>query len=208
MTELLNILIVEDNEDDAGLLLMTLNRSPLKFVSKVVHTREDYEHALTDFRPHLILSDYSLPSFDGLSAYFLKEKTLPDIPFIMVSGTIGEENAVELIKTGITDYAIKDKLFVLPSKITRALKEYEEKKAKAKADKAFKDQHQKLLEIAFLQAHQVRRPIATIQGLISLFDLNDPGEPVNAEIVSKLRIAVKEFDDIIREIVRKTNEII
>ncbi|HEY5406200.1 MAG TPA: hybrid sensor histidine kinase/response regulator [Ginsengibacter sp.] len=130
MISKLRILILEDNQNDADLLNHELNKSGLSFASETVQTRKKFEHALEHFAPDLIISDYSLPSFDAVTAFDIKQNKFPHIPFIIVSGIIGEENAVELIKKGVTDYAPKDKLFTLPQKINRALKETEERKEK------------------------------------------------------------------------------
>jgi signal transduction histidine kinase len=130
MIALLKILIVEDNPDDADLLQRELTKSGLLFTARIVQAREGFEQALRDFGPDIILSDYALPRFDAVAAFRIKQNVVPHIPFIIVSGTIGDENAVELIKTGITDFVPKDKLFTLSQKIGRALKDTEEKKEK------------------------------------------------------------------------------
>jgi YesN/AraC family two-component response regulator len=148
-----------------------------------------------------------MPGFDGLSAFHIKQDIMPDVPFIIISGAIGEENAIELIKAGVTDYALKDKLFTLGFKISRALRESEEVRKKKEEGERLLQQHRRLMEIAFLQSHQVRRPVATILGLINLFNANGPGNPQNAEIVEKLVIASKELDSVIKDIVQKTNQI-
>ena len=203
----LKILILEDTLSDVDLLKRELKKSDLNFIFEIVQTRETFENALDSFNPDLILSDFNLPSFDGLSAFHIKQKKSPEIPFIIVSGAIGEEKAVELIKNGVTDYTQKDKLFTLNQKITRALKEVEEKKEKKNADEKINQQHKKLLEVAFLQSHQIRRPVADILGLIAAFDLKNPADPENSEIISRLKITAEDLDNIIREIVKKTNEI-
>jgi PAS domain S-box-containing protein len=141
----LRILIVEDNESDADLLNRELQKSSLLFISQTVETREKFEHALHSFIPDIILSDYSLPSFDAESAFDIKQKLLPHIPFIIVSGVIGEENAVELIKKGITDYTQKSKLFTLSQKIIRALKELKEKQEKEIITEKVKIQAEELI---------------------------------------------------------------
>jgi CheY-like chemotaxis protein len=207
MNEEPKILILEDNPDDIHLLLRELERQDLHFIKHVVSNKPDYISALREFRPDLILSDYSLPGFDGLTAYHIMREVLPDVPFIITSGAIGEENAIELIKAGVTDYALKDKLFVLGSKIRRALKEAEEVRLKKAESERLRRQHQRLLEIAFLQSHQVRRPVATILGLLSLFTSGEPDNPLNAEVIERLKVASKELDAVVQEIVRKTNEI-
>ncbi len=130
MVSNLRILILEDNQNDADLLLRELKKSGLSFTSQIVQTRKEYENALEYSAPDIILSDYSLPEFDAVTAFRIKQNKYPYIPFIIVSGIIGEENAVELIKNGVTDYAPKDKLFTLTQKISRALKDTEERNEK------------------------------------------------------------------------------
>ncbi|WP_457289590.1 ATP-binding protein [Pedobacter sp. UYP24] len=125
---MLRILILEDNETDADLINRELQKSGLQFTSKIVHTRTGFETLLEDFQPNLILSDYSMPSFDAATAFKIKQQKHAHVPFIIVSGTIGEENAVELIKQGVTDYISKQKLFTLSTKIDRALKDVEHEK--------------------------------------------------------------------------------
>jgi DNA-binding NtrC family response regulator len=203
----LKILILEDNSSDVNLVLHELRKAEFNFTSAVVQTQAGFENALQRFIPDIILSDYSLPSFDGVTAFHIKQNTIPDIPFIIISGTIGEENAVELIKNGVTDYVLKDKLFTLATKITRALKDVEEKKEKTITDKKLKAQHDQLFEIAFLQSHQVRGPLTNILGLFSLFKFDNPSDPLNGEIICKLKIVAESFDKVIHDILEKTSEI-
>lgn len=207
MPDKIKILILEDIQSDAELILRELKKSGLIFSPEIVQTRETYENALDNFKPDIILSDYILPSFDGVTAFHIKQKKHSDIPFIIVSGTIGEENAVELIKNGVTDYALKDKLFSLTPKITRALKDVDNIKAKRIVDEKLKTQNEKLFKIAFLQSHQMRVPVAHILGLYNLFNFDNPSDPINAEILNKLKITAESLDNIIRDIMQKTSEI-
>ncbi|HEV7620172.1 MAG TPA: ATP-binding protein [Flavisolibacter sp.] len=126
----LKILILEDNLIDADLIQRQLKKSGLSFTSEIAQTRKKFESALQNFNPDIILSDYSLPGFDAVSAFRIKQNKFPEVPFIIVSGIIGEENAVELIKEGVTDYAPKNRLISLAQKITRALKDREESNEK------------------------------------------------------------------------------
>lgn len=137
MSKEIKILLVEDNETDVQLLQRELKKMELNFITEVVQTREAFEVALDKFDPDIILSDYSLPSFDGVSAFRIRQNKKPLVPFLIISGAIGEENAVELIKNGVTDYAPKDKLFTLGPKIIRALKEAEEKKENKETNERF-----------------------------------------------------------------------
>lgn len=115
------ILIVEHDQDDIALLLHELKKAHFNFEWEIAADEKSYVMALKNFEPELILSDYTMPGFGGVAAFEIKQKMAIMIPFIIVSGTIGEEEAVELIKTGITDYALKDKLFTVIPKIKRAL---------------------------------------------------------------------------------------
>jgi DNA-binding NtrC family response regulator len=207
MTDNFKVLIIEDNQSDIDLLQRELKKNGLIFISEVVQTRESFEHALVNFIPDIILSDYSLPSFDGVTAFNIKQIKSPDIPFIILSGTIGEERSVELIRDGITDYALKDKLFSLTPKIHRALKDAEEKREKKCIDEELKTQYDKLLKIAFLQSHQVRVPIANILGLFNLFNFEDPSDPGNGQVLHMLKLVAESLDKTIHKIVKNTSEI-
>jgi signal transduction histidine kinase len=140
-------------------------------------------------------------------AFQIKQKKFPHIPFIIVSGVIGEEKAVELIKDGVTDYVLKDKLFTLSSKIARALKDDAETKEKKRIDLKLKAQYENLLEIALMQSHQVRGPITRIIGLSRLFKFDEPAHPLNGEIVSRMKAVAVSLDKLIHKIVQKTSEI-
>jgi len=204
MADPFKILIVEDNPSDADLLQRELKKSGFNFTAQVVETRKSFETALKSFRPDIIVSDFRLPAFDGVTAFNIKQNKSPETPFIIVSGTLGEERSVELIRSGVTDYAIKDRLFSLSPKITRALKDAQEKKEKRIIDEELKAQYDKLLRIAFLQSHQVRVPIANILGLIDLFEFDNPSDPINGTILNKLKTVAESLDIIIQEIVQNT----
>jgi DNA-binding NtrC family response regulator len=207
MTDNIRVLILEDNESDADLLRREMKRSGLDFTSEIVQTRESFEIALESFYPDIILSDYSLPSFDGVTAFAITQHTLPDIPFIIVSGTIGEERSIELIKNGITDYALKDNLFSLTPKIIRALKDAKETKKKRVTEEELKKQYESLLKIAFMQSHQVRVPVANILGLFNLFEFDDPSDPINGKVLHMLKLVAESLDKTIHEIIENTHEI-
>ncbi|BCS54807.1 EAL domain-containing protein [Geobacter sp. SVR] len=123
----LRILILEDSATDAELVQHALRREGFTFDMRRVETGEEFGAALLDYGPGLILSDYSLPSFDGLTALRLAQETLPDVPFIFISGTLGEERAIEILKMGATDYVLKDRLSRLAPIVHRALQEARER---------------------------------------------------------------------------------
>jgi two-component system sensor histidine kinase UhpB len=142
----IKVLILEHDENDLELLLYELKKGGLDFESKMVETKDQFSQALVDYSPDIILSDYSLPGFDGVTAFHLKQQICPDVPFIIVSGTIGEENAVELIRNGVTDYALKDKLFTVIPKIRRAIKETNERREKTIAEQNLRKSERQLAE--------------------------------------------------------------
>lgn len=123
---LLKIILVEDCPTDADLIAAELKKSSIHFTMEVTDTIRGFESLLENFKPDIILSDYSLPGFDALDIFQIKGDKNCNAPFIIVSGVIGEENAVQIIKTGVTDYVLKDKLFTLNQKIERAIKEAED----------------------------------------------------------------------------------
>lgn len=146
MNDNLKILILEDNEYDADLIQRELIKSGFRFTSEIVQTRESYESALDSFKPDMILSDFSLPSFDGFAAFRIKQKISPDIPFIIVSGTIGEENAVELLKQGATDYVFKD-LGRLSLAVRRALEEVAQQRERKRAEEALQNSREDIYRL-------------------------------------------------------------
>ena len=144
MNKDLSILIVEDVPTDAELIKFELREAGVTFSARCVATKLSFLKALDDFCPDLILSDYSLPSFDGISALKIALSKCPDIPFIFVSGALGEETAIELLKQGATDYVLKSRLSRLAPAVARALQEVEERRERKAAEEALKKREQAL----------------------------------------------------------------
>lgn len=134
MNRELRILILEDDAVDAKLIEQELMRSKLAHSSRVVMTEQDFLAGLEYHRPDIILADYKVPGFDGLAALAVARKKCPDVPFIFVSGVMGEELAVEALKSGATDYVIKDKLGRLTPAILRALREVQERSERRRSE--------------------------------------------------------------------------
>lgn len=141
MKKKLKILILEDVEFDAELIEYELRREGIKFLSKRVDTKEKFVKELEELKPDLILADHSLPKFDGISALKIANERCPYIPFLFVSGKIGEEFAVNALKQGATDYIFKNNLSKLVPAIQRALEEYNEKIEREKAQKSLRKAH-------------------------------------------------------------------
>ncbi|GEM_PF-441380 len=134
MNRELRILILEDDTVDAKLIEQELLRSKLGHSSRVVMTEQDFLAGLEYHQPDIILADYKVPRFDGLTALAVARRKCPEVPFIFVSGVMGEELAVEALKSGATDYVIKDKMGRLTPAILRALREVQERSERKRSE--------------------------------------------------------------------------
>jgi two-component system sensor histidine kinase UhpB len=143
MTQELRILIVEDLASDAELMAFELRRAKLPAVTRRADNEADFLREVAQFHPHLILSDYRLPSLDGLRALALAQEHCPDLPFIFVSGAIGEEVAIDSLKRGATDYVLKDRLLRLVPAVTRALREAAERQERRQAEADLRESEQR-----------------------------------------------------------------
>jgi two-component system, cell cycle sensor histidine kinase and response regulator CckA len=123
----LHILQLEDDPHDAALVLSTLEAEGINCAVTCVQYRDDYVAAIERGGMDLIISDYSLPAFDGLSAVALLRAKSAELPFILVSGTLGEEVAIDSLKSGATDYVLKDHLSRLAPAVRRAMQEVDER---------------------------------------------------------------------------------
>lgn len=130
----LRILLLEDNAPHAELVDHFLRESGLEFALTRVETREAFEEQLDRRAPDMILSDYALPSFDGYAALAIAKKKAPNTPFIFVTGTMGEEVAIETLKSGATDYVLKTRLARLGPAVQRALREAADRRERQRAE--------------------------------------------------------------------------
>ena len=144
MSPPLRVLIVEDSEDDVLLLLRELRRGGYQPAHERVETPEGMEAALEKGMWDLVVSDHSMPHFNSSAALkMLREKGYPDLPFIIVSGRIGEDVAVEAMKAGAQDYIMKDNLARLTSAIERELREAEGRRERRRAEEALREAEEK-----------------------------------------------------------------
>src|SRR5215813_2836383 len=146
MTSPLHVLHLEDNANDAELIQAALDSECIVSDVARVETRVDFLAALEQGGFDVVLADYTLPSFDGLSALNLARETCPDVPFIFVSGTLGEEVAIEALKIGATDYVLKERLSRLGPSVRRALREAKERDDRKRAE-ALLSGEKRLLEM-------------------------------------------------------------
>jgi signal transduction histidine kinase len=140
------VLHLEDTPLDAGLIRCTLGDEGIDCELALVRTKETFEHAITENHFDLILSDYAIPGYDGLSALAFVRKTQSGVPFIFVSGKLGEEQAVNSLKSGATDYVLKNRLNRLAPAVRRALSEAEAQIQRKQAEEAVHELSTRLLK--------------------------------------------------------------
>jgi DNA-binding NtrC family response regulator len=142
----LHILHLEDDPNDVTLVQSTLEAGGISCMINCVQTRDDFMAALKPGGIDLILSDFSLPAFDGLSALKIAHARCPDVPFILVSGILGEERAIDALKSGATDYVLKQRLSRLVPAVRRAMQEVEERVKRILAERT-RDEYSRKLQI-------------------------------------------------------------
>jgi len=130
----LHILLLEDAPTDAELIERELRKTGLNFILMRVESREAFARALENFLPDIVLSDYNLPGFSGLSALEMVKRDYPEIPVIMVTGALSDQEAVNLLQAGANDYALKDRLARLAPAVQHALLVKEDNKARKFAE--------------------------------------------------------------------------
>jgi PAS domain S-box-containing protein len=168
MAEPLRILILEDNPADAELIQFELQDAGFIFTPKVVMAKEDFIRELQEFSPDLILSDYDLPKYNGALALAEARRRRPDTPFILVTGAVTEDRAIEILTQGAKDYVLKSRLQQrLAPAVQRALEEAAEHRARKKAEKDLREAHRTLERQVIEQTEALRKA----EGLYhSLFD--------------------------------------
>lgn len=207
MNKELHILMLEDSSIDAELIERSLKKNNISFISKRVETREDFIKELRDFVPDLILSDFKLPAFDGLEALKIVKNDFPDIPFILVTGALGEERAVEVLKSGASDYVLKENLSRLPHAAMTAIREAQdglelklaEERLKQyaaeleRANKELKRLDEIKSEFVSIASHELRTPLASIKNAVQLILRGKTGE-INENQARFLQMAERNID--------------
>jgi signal transduction histidine kinase len=174
----LRVLLLEDAPTDAELVERELQRAGLKVTTRRVDSHDDFVRALEEFAPDLVLSDFALPHYSGQDGLALVRARDAELPFIFVSGAIGEDVAVEMMKSGATDYVLKDRLASLPMKVDRALREAAERRELLAAEARLRAKEEELRamtgqlwqtaklatmgELAASVAHELNNPLTTV----------------------------------------------
>jgi len=194
MAEHLRILILEDNPTDAELIQFELEEAMLVFTARVVMTEKDYVREIQDFCPDIILSDYDLPTYNGSLALAEARRRCPDTPFILVTGAIVEDRAIEILTQGAKDYVLKTRLQQrLAPAVRRALAEAEEHKERKKAEQELRAAS--LYSRTLIEANL--DPLVTISSEGKVMDVNKATEDIMG--VPRERIIGSDFSDYFTE---------
>ncbi|MEP6735107.1 MAG: HAMP domain-containing sensor histidine kinase [Chryseolinea sp.] len=208
MKKHLRILVLEDMEDDLELIEYILSDAHLDFTTKRVDNRDDFVTALTKGHLDVILSDHSLPQFNSEEALAIYRESGLKIPFILVTGAVSEEFAVNSLKQGADDYVLKSNLTRLPSAIVNAVKQREAEVAKLLANDAMRKQYDELMKInkeldsfVYSVSHNLRAPLRSVLGLINLARLEDEkkGSSFN-DYFGMMEQSIHKLDDTLKEI--------
>jgi PAS domain S-box-containing protein len=204
----LRFVLLEDDLSDAELIQNELSRSGLRIAWQHAIGEPDFRQALATAPPDLVLADYTLPGFDGMAALRLVRERWPQVPFVFVSGSLGEERAIDALKSGATDYVLKDRLQRLPAVVQRALTEAREHHELRIAEMALEEQRvllstliENLPDVVYAIDRDerltianrallelVKQPRSGVLGrrlgeFIELADTNEEGESIDAQLL-------------------------
>ena len=163
--ESLRVLILEDVPTDAELMEEELRSAGVEVASLRVEDEDSFLEALDRFSPGIILSDYSLPAFDGESALSIAREKVPGVPFVFVTGALGEDRAVDLLKRGATDFVLKDRLTRLPLCVKRAMEEVKERRRLQQAEEKLRRAHADLEQEVEKRTGELRQRTLELQQL-------------------------------------------
>jgi signal transduction histidine kinase len=204
----LRILVLEDVEDDVGLIARVLQKEGILFETNRVDTRHEFVEALRSYEADVILSDHRLPQFNSFDALKLCRRAGVQIPFILVTGSVSEEFAVSCLKQGADDYVLKSNLIRLPTAIINALKQKALERERKRSDTELRKQNEELVKInkeldsfVYSVSHNLRAPLMSVLGLLNLAKMNDQeNENLLDRYFAMMEHSIQKLDETLKEI--------
>lgn len=205
----LKVLVLEDIDEDLELIEYTLKKAGMKCDTRRVDTKEEFIHALEEYPADVILSDHALPQFNSAEALRICRGQGINIPFILVTGAVSEEFAVNSLKQGADNYVLKSNLARLPSAIINALKQREDQKAKVLANQSLLKQNAELTKInqeldsfVYSVSHNLKAPLMSVLGLLNLAKMEDERlGNMFSQYIQMMERSIHKLDDTLKEII-------
>jgi signal transduction histidine kinase len=200
--------MLEDQEDDAELIKRALQKGGLNFEALRVDAKDTFVHAIEHFQPDVIISDHALPQFDSLEALKVRKERLPNTPFILVTGAVSDEFAVQCIKLGADDYILKSNLSRLSASVKNAIEYHELILTKKRDAAALQEQNARLVKVnseidffVYSVSHNLRAPLASILGLVNVARLEVKAQEFNPTgYLNLIEQSIQKLDNTIKEI--------
>jgi signal transduction histidine kinase len=215
MERVLRILMLEDILEEAGLIERVLKKAKLPFVSMRVDGPEEFVVALESFNPDVVLSDHALPQFNSIEALKLCRSRGLMIPFILVTGTVSEEFAVNCLKQGVDDYILKNNLSRLPAAILNSLNQREMESRRLVTELKLRDQNEELIKtndllrkinmeldnFVYSVSHNLRAPLMSVLGLVTIARMEEKKNDKSSDkLFSMIEHSIHRLDDTLKEI--------
>lgn len=215
MERVLRILMLEDIVEEAGLIERVLKKAKLPFVSMRVDGPEEFVTALDSFNPDVVLSDHALPQFNSIEALKLCRSRGLMIPFILVTGTVSEEFAVNCLKQGVDDYILKNNLSRLPAAILNSLNQREMESRRLVTELKLRDQNEELIKtndllrkinmeldnFVYSVSHNLRAPLMSVLGLVAIARMEEKrSEESSDHLFNMIEHSIHRLDDTLKEI--------